>query len=349
MDWIKKNPAKFSLAIVAILVIALTVLLYTKVSAFDSNFDSTRGTSISNAPVPPLDTKELDAASEAIGKPVKWQPDETKSGTLLVSKLYVLHDGKLEQAGGKMFHPPVPNDWLKKYKLNVLSSSVLSEDPDQDGFTNLEEWNGLDAVSHLANNEPVMGPDGNPLPDDSTNPIDPNSHPPYHTKLELVRVVYIPFRLRVMMIDVPAVVKVPGDVTVQINTIDQRNKTQFLPVGADIPGTKFRIDSYQQKEVPDKDGTMKDVSEVTIVNKETGEKVVLPLKQIVDSPDSYAIFRYKWVKPGGKKTDDFSKRRGETFTLPPETDKIYKVPEIKGQEATVELPDGTKKILTPKP
>jgi hypothetical protein len=346
MNWIKKNPAKFSLAVVAILVIALTALLYTKVSAFDSNFEGTRGTSVSKAPVEKLNTETLDAASAAIGKPVAW-PDDKKAGKLLVSKLYVLHEGKLEQAGGKMFHAPIPNDWLEKYKLNVLSASVLNEDPDQDGFTTLEEFNGLDALSHLDSNGPVMGSDGNPLPDDSTNPIDPSSHPPYHTKLELVRVVYIPFRLRVMMIDVPAVVKVPSDVTVQINTIDQRNKTQFLPVGADIPGTKFKIDSYKEKEVPDKDGTMKDVSEVTIINKETGEKVVLPLKQIVDSPDSYAIFRYKWVKPGGKKTDDFSKRRGETFTLPPEPDKIYKVPEIKGQEATVEFPDGTKKILTP--
>jgi len=70
----------------------------------------------------------------------------------------------------------------------------------------------------------------------------------------------------------------------------------------------------------------------------------------VDSPDSYAIFRYKWAKPPEKKgTPDFSKRRGETFTLTPETDKIYKVIEIRGQEATVEFPDGTKKILTPKP
>jgi hypothetical protein len=348
MDWIKKNPAKLTLAIVAILAIALTALLYTKVSAFDSNFDSMRSTSVSNAPVEKLETDKIDAARAAVEAPVVWQPAKD-SGKLLVSKLYVLHGGKLEQSFGKMFHPPVPNDWLEKYKLNVLSASVLNEDPDMDGFTTLEEWNGLDAISHLDDNGgPVKGPDGNPLPADSTDPTKADSHPPYHTKLELVKIVYIPFRLRVMSIDVPvpARLKKPSDVTVQINTIDLRNKTWFLPVGDDIPGTKFKVESYEQKEIPDKDGTKKDVSEVTIKNKETGAKIVLPLLQIVDSPDSYAIFRYNWSVPGGQKIPDFPKRRNETFALPPENDKTYKVIEIKGQETTIELPDGTKKILT---
>ena len=348
MDWIKKNPAKLTLGIVAILVITATVILWTKVSAFDSNFEGARNMPMSTAPVEKLNTETLDAASKAMEMPVKWdEPAPDSAGKLLVSKLYVLHDGKLELSKDRMFHPPVPNNWLAKYGLNVLSASVLTEDIDGDGFTNLEEWNGLDAVSHLdSNGQPVMGADGQPLPADSTDPKDPNSHPPYHTKLELVRIVDIPFRLRVMSIDVPAKVKKPSDVTVQINTIDRGNKTQFLPVGDDIPGTKFKIESYEQKEIPGADGTKEDASEVTIINKETGEKIVLPLKKIINSPDSYGIFRYKWVKPGGKKTDDFPKRRSETFTLPPDADKTYKLIEIKGRDAVIELPDGTKKILT---
>ncbi len=345
MDWIKKNPAQLTLAIIAVLAIAATVLLYTKVSGFDSNFEGSRGTSVSNAPVDKLKTDDLDAVSNALKTPIAWEP-ANGSGKLFVSKLYVLKDGRLVPPGIGAFHPPVPNDWLLKYDLNPLSSSVLDEDPDQDGFTTLDEWNGLDALSHLDNNgQPVIGADGKPLPADSTNPRDPKQHPPYHTKLELAKVVYIPFRLRVMSIDVPAKITKPADVTVQINTIDRGNRTQFIPVGDDIPGTKFKIDSYQQKEIDAGDGTKKDVSEVTIINKETGEKIVLPLKQIVDSPDSYAIFRYKWKKPGVPETKDFPKRRGETFTLPPEPDKTYKLIEIKGPDAIIELPDGKKKTL----
>jgi len=346
MDWIKKNPAQLSLAIVAVFAITATVLLWTKVSAFDSNFDAIRNASSSNAPVEKLNTDAIDAARKAIETPVKWEPAKD-SGKLFVSKLYVLHEGILTLSIGKMFHPPVPNDWLDKYGLNVLSATVLNEDPDGDGFTTLDEWNGLDGLSHLDNNgQPVMGADGKPLPADSTNPIDPNSHPPYHTKLELLKIVYVPFRLKFMSYDINP--RKPTDITVAINTVDRGGKTYFKVIGDDIPGTNFKIDSFQPKEVPGADGTKNDASEVTIINNQTGDKVVLPLKQIVDSPDSYGIFRYKWVKPGpgGQKTPDFPKRRGDTFTLPPETDKIYKLEKIQGQDAIIELPDGTKKTLT---
>ncbi len=347
MDWIKKNPAKFALGLAAVLAIAATVLLYTKVSAFDGGFDSVRNTSVSNAAVEKLDTGSIDKAGELMAAAVNWQPSAKDSGKLLVSRLYVLKDGKLIPPTGSMFHPPVPNEWLLKYKLDPLAGSVLSSDPDKDGFTTLEEWNGLDALSHTDNlGQPVMGADGKPLPDDSTDPTKPESHPPYHTKLELAKVVYIPFRLRVMSIDVPVKISKPSDVTVQINTIDLKNRTQYVVVGDDIPGTKFKIDSYEHKEIPDKDGTKKDVSEVTIINKETGAKTVLPLLQVVDSPDSYAVFRYKWVQPGGQATPDFSKRRAESFALPPEPDKTFKVEEIKGRDVIVTLPSGAKKTLT---
>jgi hypothetical protein len=347
MDWIKKNPAQLTLAIVAAIAIAVTVLLYTKVSAFDSNFEDVRGAVISNAPVEKLDTTSIDNAAKAIETPIAWTATKD-APKLFISRLYVLHGGVLVQSKGKMFHPPVPNDWFEKYGFDVLNATILNADSDGDGFSNLDEWNGLDGVSHLDNNgQPVMGADGQPLPADSTDPKDPKSHPPYHTKLELVKVTYIPFRLRVMSIDVPAKVSKPSDVTVQINTIDLKNRTLFLTVGEDIPGTKFKIESYEHKEVPDKDGTTKDVSEITIINKETGDKVILPLKQIVDSPDSYAIFRYKWKLPTVPDTKDFAKRRGETFNLQPEIDKAYKLIEIKGQEVIIELPDGTKKTLTP--
>ena len=348
MDWIKKNPAQLTLAIAAALGIAATVLLWMKISNFDSTFDASRGGSISNAAVEPLDTEALDTARKAVEAPVKWDWDPTPaadSPRMFISKLYVLHDGKLEKTVGKMFHPPVTNDWLNKYGLSVLGANVLNEDPDGDGFTNLEEWNGLDGLSHLdMNGQPVMGADGQPLPADSTDPNKADSHPPYHTKLELARIHYVRFRLKFMSYDINP--KNKDDVTVAVNTVDLRGKTHFLKVGEDVPGTRFKVESFKMKEVDGADGTKNDVSEATVKNKESGESVVLPLKREVDSPDSYGIFHYKWVKPGGQKTPDFPKRRGETFTLEPDKDKVYKLIEIKGPDAVLELPDGSKKILT---
>jgi hypothetical protein len=160
----------------------------------------------------------------------------------------------------------------------------------------------------------------------------------------LGKIVLVPFRLQFKSYDL--VPNKPDKTTVAINPLDRGGKTVFLPIGADIPNTKFKTESFKKIEQPGKDGVTKDVSELTVVNKETGAKVVLPIGQIVDSPDSYAVFRYKWVQPGGQATADFSRARQQTFTLPPEVDKSYKLLEIRGQDAEIELPDGTKKILT---
>ena len=347
MDWIKKNPAQLTLAIAAFLGISATAMLWMKVSDFDSNFSASRGGYVSSAKVEKLNTQTLDAARTSLDATLAWPAVKKDDPRLFISKPYVAIDGKLEQLRGKTFHPPVPNDWLEKHGLNVMSANVLNDDPSQKGFTVLEDWLGLDARAHLdMNGQPIIGPDGKPLPDDSTDPKDPNQHPPYHIKLELSKVDFVPFRLIMKSWDGPAKPAKPADITVQINTKDLKDRSQYVTVGNDILGTKFKVESFQHKEVPGPDGTTVDVSEATLMDKETQDKIVLPLKKEVNSPDSYATFRYKWVKPGGAKTAGFTKRRGYTFTLEPEKDKAYKVLKIRATEADIELPDGTKKTLT---
>ena len=299
MNWIKKNPAKFALIAVAICVIASTVFLAMRVSAFDENFAKKRDQSPAVAKVPPLDIERLKAVQEALGKPAAWQPAKD-AGSLLVSKLYVLNGDRLDTPIGRSFHPPVPNDWIDSRGLELLSNTVLEDDPDGDGFSTLLEWMGMDALAHLdETGQPVMGPDGKPLPDDSTDPKDPKSHPPYHTRLQLAKVVDIPFRLKMTGHDYNP--KKPKDrVTAQINAIDRGRKTSFVPVGDDIPGTDFKTESFEFKEVPGADNTTIDASELTIINKKTGEKLIMPLGKEVNSPDSHGVFRYLWVPPGGK-------------------------------------------------
>ncbi len=347
MDWIKKNPAQLTLAIAALLGIAATVMLWMKVSDFDSNFTSSRGGSPSTTKVESLNTDTLDNARASIAATLAWPTAGKEDPRLFISKTYVVIDGKLNRGKGS-FHPPVPNKWLEAYGLNVMAENVLNEDPLKKGFTVLEDWLGLDGRAHLdIGGQPLMGQDGKPLPDDSTDPTKVDSHPPYHLKLELAKVTFVPFRLILKSWDGPIKPAKPSDVTVGINTVDLKGRTHFVPVGDPIPGTVFKVESFQHKEIPGADGTMVDVSEATLLNKETLEKIVLPLKKQVDSPDSYATFRYKWTKPPeNKKTPDFIKRRGETFTIEPEKDKTYKVLKIRPTEVDIELPDGTKKTLT---
>lgn len=118
--------------------------------------------------------------------------------------------------------------------------------------------------------------------------------------------------------------------------------SRLVPVGANISGTKFKVQSFEHKEVIGGDGATKDVSEVTVVNKETGERVVAPLHSELYFRTPYAVFNYRAM---GQPTPDFEKRLGETFSLPPEHDTIYKVIAIKNREVVIEAPDRTTHTL----
>jgi hypothetical protein len=349
MDWIKKNPAQFGLAIVSVGVVASAFYLYTQVSAFPDRFESANREPSRNKEIPAIDTAEIDEATKSVAGGDRWT---LAKGRLFTSKLYVIKGGQLRRpdTGGEPFNPPISNEWLLKYDLDLLNPGVKDEDPDRDGFSNLLEWNGADGLSHMTSTVPpegpygpVSGPDGKPLPADQTDPIDPKSFPPYHTRLVLKEVVNVPFRLRFMSYDVNK--NDPKDVTVFINPIDRGNRTQVLQLGQDIAGTKFKTESFVAKEGPGADGTKVDVSEVTVVNKDSGEKIVLPLNKVVDSPESYVVIEYLWVAPGGTKTPDIKKQKRQKFNIPPEADKAYTVLDIRPAEVDIELPSGQKLTL----
>lgn len=65
----------------------------------------------------------------------------------------------------------ITDDWELKFQLNKYNAADAFQDPDMDGFTNLEEFKG------------------------SANPRDAESHPPYATKLRFVERKDIPFFL----------------------------------------------------------------------------------------------------------------------------------------------------------
>lgn len=356
MDWMKKNPAQLALALVAALALAAAILLYTKVDEFNGAFKGLNIQPIKDSKISAIDTGAIDKAIKAISSPTLWESGKTKdAGILLVSKKYVLKDGALVKPTNWTFNPPIPNAWLEARGLDYLDPAVLDEDPDKDGFSTKLEFFGNDVQSHLdMAGQPVFGKDGKALVDDSTDPTDPISHPPYHTRLTLKKVNMIAFRLRLMSYDANRAGVVD---TVQINTIDRGNRTMFVSIGEVIPGTKFKTVSFVKKEVPDVDNTKKDVSEITIINIETNEKLVLALNIVRDSPESNIDLAYHWVGPDGQRTPDMmTLQKGATFRLPPENDKIYKVIDIKAPdpqnaphgEAKIQIPNGEMITLRPR-
>ena len=303
MTWVKQNYDRFMLAICAAGLLACAGLLFNNVRAYNAIFDSLKGRVTQDRKIPvTLNTEKVTTDQEKLEKPDQWEPrliDKNRRLPAFVSVPYIaktevdpttgqtktaLFDPYADDPQG-VLHPPIPNGWLLDHGQDILSGNVLDQDSDGDGFTTLDEYIGTGTLSKPA----------------STDPTDPKSHPPYYSKLVLTKFVRIPFRL----------LYEAGTGPFQINTLDLDQPTQFLKLGDQVKGTKFKIAKFEKKEKKD-GGMTRDVSELTLVNTETNEPIVLPKQTEVDSPTTYAVLTYLWTgKP-------FAVKKNQEFTLAPE-------------------------------
>jgi len=318
MDWIKRNYDQFILGIVALLLLAASGLLIYSAIGFQHVFDDIRGQVIHNNTIPKVAMDTIQQAAAALQQPAKWVIKDTE-GSLFVSTPYIVDsNGNLlaVSESSEPLHPPVPNKWLMEHHLDILDNNVLSEDPDGDGFTNLDEWKGAKG-------------DGS----DATDPLDKNSHPPYYTKLRLIQYIKQPFRLLLAAWDGdPAK---PDTLSFQINTVDVNQPTQFVKIGDTIAGTKFKVIKFEKKEEFDPAIQInKDVSELTVQHIERGDNVTLVLGQVANSPDSYALFRYLW------NNTQFQVQKNREFALLPDANLRYKLIDIADDHALIQTPTG---------
>ena len=131
--------------------------------------------------IPSLDLDAVRQAATLAGSPAKWKssadlPAGTpERGSLLVSRRYLLKDGKLIDPlaeGSDQLHPPITNDWLLANSLDYTDMNIKEKDADGDGFSNLEEF------------------------EKKTNPNDPKDAPASFNKLKLVSFKSVPFLLK---------------------------------------------------------------------------------------------------------------------------------------------------------
>ena len=253
-----------------------------------------------------LETEALERAKEALVKPTSW---ENHTGSLFVSRKYVArHDDAAGadllinpfEPGSAPLHPPIPNDWFLKNNLadRILDTDVLNQDPDKDGFTNLDEFVG------------------------KTDPQDSASHPSYLTKLRLKKFIRTPFRLKFEAYD--------DDGNFQINTVDVHQATQFVKMGEIITGTKYKVVKFESKaELNPKTGVNKDISELVVEHIESGNRVALVVGTEVNSPDQYARFAFLWDHT------EFTVKKDQKFVLKPEPGTEYKLIDIRDNEALI--------------
>jgi hypothetical protein len=296
MEWLKDNYERAALIIVAIILLACSGLVVTKSLAFPELFTGRNSPKPADNTIKPYPTEPVTGATTIVKTPASWKGYD---GSLFISRPYVLKDGKLFDPleGTEDLHPPIKNSWLIKYDLPYWEGDIKDQDPDGDRFSNLEEF--------------VAG----------TDPRDKASIPPYYTKLRLQKFISKPFRL--------IFTGTPDDgQTFTINTKDLKSRTQFLERDQMIRDTPYKVIGYEKKTITENE-IEKDVSELTIENTETGQKMVLIANKEANDPTSFGEFLNLYDN------SVFTVKKDDEFSMNPETDHKYKLIDITEKEAVI--------------
>jgi hypothetical protein len=275
VDWIKAHYDRVTLVAAAILLLICAIWIWSSAIQFGSRL-------VPQPPIPqkaasrPAAAVELDRAAEELQHPAQWKASR-RSGLFVPERHFIGADGLPATLQTTQIHAPVPNEWFEQYALAIEDADALDQDPDSDGFTNLDEWKG------------------------NTDPTYTESHPDYLTKLHLISATEEPFRYMFS--------SWVGK-SFAINAIDQSEPTQFVKMGDVIRGTDFKIVKFTEKHGRNQYGTKTDVSELLLEHENSKEQVTLVKEQVATSPQSVATFVYTW---GGR--NEFEVRKDGEFSL----------------------------------
>ncbi|HJT81857.1 MAG TPA: Amuc_1099 family pilus-like system protein [Chthoniobacterales bacterium] len=304
MDWIRANYDRvLVMAAVAVLLLASFGIWRNATSFTETVFAQQISPSPKPAKPPGL-AAALERAAAKLQQPPQWT-FSGRSGLFVPEKHFIAANGLPTTLQTTQVHPPVPNEWFEEFNLPISDADVLTQDPDTDGFSNLDEFQG------------------------KTNPIDKNSHPDYLAKLKLKSFSEEPFRLMFSSwVDDPT-----SGQTFGINTIDLKQPTQFVKVGDIIPGTRFKVLEFEEKYQPNQYGTNVDVSQLLLEHQETKDRLTLVKEKIAVSPESVATFTYAW--PAGQPAREFQVRKDQEFSLKPQEEIKYKLIDVQPSKAVI--------------
>jgi len=295
MDWIKAHYDRVALIAAGLFLFISAISISWNAIQLANRLIAQQAPSPKNAS-PPATAIELDRAAEQLQHPAQWKSSR-RSGLFVPERHFIAANGLPATLQNTQVHPPVPNEWFEQYGLPVEDADALDQDPDGDGFTNLDEWQG------------------------GTNPIDKNSRPDYLTKLHLVSATEEPF---------PFMFSSWVGTTFALNSIDQSEPTQFLKIGDIIRGTRFKITKFVEKHERNQYGTKVDVSELFLEHEDTKVQLTLVKEKVATSPQSVATFVYTW---GGRR--EFEVRKDQEFSLKPLEEIKYKVTDVQPTKAVI--------------
>lgn len=256
--------------------------------------------------------KDVQEATTRLKSVFNWVSPErvNKAVPLNKSILLVLKGDELFDlmVENPVFRPPMTNSYLVKNGLpNILSPNVGDLDPDGDGFSNLEEFEG------------------------KTNPKDAKDHPDFTKKLFLKQRITNDYILKLNSSTLPVQVQrlKPGKPVSVFVTPPQE-------FGFDKGVTRFQAESFTPKTVPDPRVGERDASELVVLDNATKEKFTLIKGEEKNLAEFEAVFVYLL----GEVTE-FQVKKGENFQIPG-VGRTYKLVDIQEDSAVISTVDGDK-------
>ncbi len=300
MDWIRTHYDRFAVLVAALFLFLCAFFIWQRTVQFAENFAALQLSPPPRKAGPLPNATALQDAAQALRQPAQWTIGG-RSGLFVPEKHFIGANGLPATLKTTQVHPPVPNEWLEEFGLPIAEGDVLTQDPDGDGFNNLDEWQG------------------------HTNPTDKNSRPDYIVRLKLKSVTEEPFRLKFMSW---------ASDSFGINALDLNEPTQFVKVGDTVAGTHFKVVKFNEKhETAPSTGGDIDVSELLLENEDTHDQVTLVLEKVATSPESVATFVYSW--PSDAPVREFQVRKDQEFSLKPQEEIKYKLIELQPTKAVI--------------
>jgi hypothetical protein len=294
---VRANYDRLAVGAGTLFLLLCAFFIWRSAAGFGENFATLQPAGPQKPAAPTAKALEVETAVQKLSQPPQWT-FSGRSGLFVPEKHFIGQNGLPATLQNTEVHPPVPNEWLDQFGLPIAEADVLQQDADGDGFNNLEEWQG------------------------HTNPTDKNSHPAFIAKLKMKSVAQEPFRL--------VFASLSGE-TFTINTTDLKEPTQFLKIDDTISGTPFKLVHFEPKVQPNPaTGGEMDVSELTLENIETHERLKLVKERVMTSPQSVATFVYTW----GERRE-FAVKKDQEFSLPPQTEIRYKLVDVQPANAVI--------------
>ncbi len=316
MDWIKENYEKLVLIIVALGCAVFGVLHIMSTLGYATQFDLKSASQ--KAVFPEMNTDELKTIQKLIASDYPWKQKYMVLGEGKQKSVPVFRSVPLVEKDNVVFdithpdtpplRPPVPNEWLTSNKLDYLSSNVLTKDTDNDGYSNLEEFNASP----------------------KTSPVDKTSHPPYTDKL-----VFVGRKQKSFFLTYTA--KNPPLYQVNFRFMGGPRESQFLNIGDSFgPNKRFTVKGHEDKTGANNLNVVADTPELTIVDNTNEKDFVLVRREEKNWPEFYAEFNFL-LDPA--QSQMFIKE-GDTFSLSTDPGTLYLLKEVLEDSATVQIGEG---------